>query len=303
MKLQQLRYFVAIFEEGSFSAGAQRVNATQSGLSMQIRDLEDRYGVKLFTRVSSGVMPTEAGRRFYGHAVDALRTCDFAEQELRSFKGELMGHLRAGLMPTFTRSVLPEVLQHFTERYPLVRVSVIEAYSAQLSQATLGGQLDFAIVPSMHQQDGLHTQPIGVDREYLVSSANRSTLPHRKPVRLRDLAPLRLVLPGRSNARRPHIENYLVAQGAKIAEILEMDAMLGTMELVARSDWMTILPGILCYGDAAGVERSIHPIIDPPLEVSYVLIEPASKSLGGASQKFIEAVRSRMNEIIDWQPT
>ena len=60
-KLQHLRYFVAVFEEGSFSAGAQRVNATQSGLSMHVRQLEDRFQVQLLNRSSTGVTPTEAG--------------------------------------------------------------------------------------------------------------------------------------------------------------------------------------------------------------------------------------------------
>ena len=49
MKIQQLRFFVAVYEEGSFSAGAIRVNATQSGLSMHVRQLENRYGCLLYT--------------------------------------------------------------------------------------------------------------------------------------------------------------------------------------------------------------------------------------------------------------
>ncbi|MGI9388078.1 MAG: LysR family transcriptional regulator, partial [Methyloligellaceae bacterium] len=58
MKLQQIRYFVAVYEEGSFTAAAEREHATQSGLSMQIKDLEKKLGVCLFERPSNGATPT-----------------------------------------------------------------------------------------------------------------------------------------------------------------------------------------------------------------------------------------------------
>ena len=115
MKLHQLKSIVAIYEEGSISAGAARVNATQSGLSMQIRDLEQRHGVTLFQRSSSGIRPTETGRRFYVKAVDVLRAAWEAEEELRRSRGALTGTVRVGLMPTFTRALLPKVLLRFSE--------------------------------------------------------------------------------------------------------------------------------------------------------------------------------------------
>ena len=90
MKLQQLRYFAAVYEHGSFSAAADKVNATQSGLSMHVSQMEKRYEVVLFQRSSSGVTPTEAGRAFYLEAVKVLAAASQREvpqrhrQSLRS---------------------------------------------------------------------------------------------------------------------------------------------------------------------------------------------------------------------------
>jgi DNA-binding transcriptional LysR family regulator len=288
-----------VYEEGSFSAAANRVHATQSGLSMQIREMEDRYSVRLFDRVPSGVTPTETGRRFYRSAVETLRAAHVAQQELRQLSGKVMGHLRIGLMPTFTRSVLPATLQRLTAEYPLIRVSIVEAYSAQLSDMTLASQLDLSVVPVTPPQDGLLSMPLGRDREFLVSGPH-SALPHGAPVRLRELGPLRLVLPGTMNARRPGIERYLAAQGAQVEDILEIDAMLGTLELVAQSDWMTILPGLICHGDSDGVRRKLHPIVDPSLHVSYMRIEPASRSLSEAASVFERFLTEEMTKLIRW---
>ena len=299
MKLQQLKYFVAVYEEGSFSVGAKRVNATQSGLSMQVRDLEDRYGVVLLNRSNSGVTPTDAGRRFYRHAVNVLRAVSETEEELRRLKGKVTGRIQVGLMPTFTRSVLPPALQRFTKEYPLVQASINEAYSAPLSDMTSKGHLDFSIVPAFDETPSLRSQPIGTDREYL-AIAPRKTLPNRSPVRLAELGPLRLVLPSRANARRRRIDTYIAEHAIQVAEILELDAMLGTLELVARSDWMTILPGILCSADADGTTRTVHPIVDPVLPLTYMRIEPAAKSLSDAATAFDAVLREELDKTLKW---
>ncbi|MEQ8305255.1 MAG: LysR family transcriptional regulator [Hoeflea sp.] len=299
MKFQQLRYYVAVYEEGSFSAGAARSNATQSGLSMQIRDLEERFGTRLFDRVPSGIVPTEAGRRFYQHAIQVLQAAHSAEQCLSDARDQPMGHFKVGLMPTFTRSVLPSALLELNAKYPLIKVSVLEAYSEQLSQMTLAGELSFSIVPATPPRDGLRISPLGTDREFLVSGKN-SAIEHGKPVRLRDLGELNLILPGTRNARRPGIERYLAAHGAQTADILEMDAMIGTIELVARSGWMSILPGLLCHADEAGMKRKLHPIVDPPLTVSYVRIEPSTRNLNQAEAIFSDLLSKHMNELLEW---
>ena len=127
MKLLHLRHYVAVYEEGSFSAGAKSVGATQSGLSMHVRWLEDRYGVNLLERSSTGVTPTEAGRRFYEVALRALRTAAQAENTLRELADSISGHINVGLMPTFTRAILSPALIECADKFLNVQVSITEA--------------------------------------------------------------------------------------------------------------------------------------------------------------------------------
>jgi DNA-binding transcriptional LysR family regulator len=287
MKLNQLHFFVAVYEEGSFSAGARRANATQSGLSMQIRDLEKRYDVKLLERSSTGVTPTEAGRVFYEKAVSVLRGAAEAEETLRRLAGEMSGQIRVGLIPTFTRSVLSPAVVRFSQDYPLVRQSVLEASSSQLTEPVARGDLDFALVPAFDELSAVRSTPLGTDREFLVGMPAAQ---HLQPVRLRDIQPLRLVLPSRSNIRRRRIDAYLAQEGIAVAELLELDAMLATLDLVAHSDWLAILPGILCAPDWDGARRCLRPIADPPLPVTYYRIEPAARPLSQAAEVFCRMI-------------
>ncbi|WP_417270735.1 MULTISPECIES: LysR family transcriptional regulator [Alphaproteobacteria] len=301
MKLQQLRYFVAVYEEGSFSAAAGRVNATQSGLSTHVSQIEKRFNVSLFTRSSSGVTPTESGRLFYDEAVQVIAAANRAEDRLRSLSTAVVGNVHVGLMPTFTRSVLTNVLLRFSEEFRDVRVSVSEAYSGELAESVSAGKLDFAVVPNFDRDRYLAGTNMGRDQECFVCSADRD-LPNTKALRLKSLPPQRLVVPGWSNIRRKQIEDYLVQNDIEVREILEIDTMYATLDLVARSEWVAILPGILCVSDLDGSRRRVVPLGDPPLYVDYLRIEPRSKPLSRAAQEFANILQEELNSTLEIVP-
>ena len=297
-KLQHLKYFVAVFEEGSFSAGAQRVNATQSGLSTHVRQLEDRYQVQLLNRSSTGVTPTEAGKQFYRDAVRVLYAATEAEANLRASSGMMTGHVTVGLMPTFTRAVLAPALTRFTRDYPNVKITVREAYSGELSRQVLAGELDFAVVPASDVNVRLRSSLMATDQEYLVVSCE-SGIAEEGPVRLAELPPLNLVLPSRENARRLKIDQYLATNGIETNRLMELDSMFTTLDLVARSNWATILPGILCLPDLAGNLRRVIPITGPELSVDYLRIELKSVPFSDAGQAFYGLLMDELVTVLD----
>lgn len=300
MKLQQLKYFAAVYENGSFSAAAQMVNATQSGLSMHVSQIEKRYDIKLFTRTSSGVTPTETGRAFYKDAVKVLAAARKAEDRLQTLSKSVVGHVHVGLMPTFTRAVLTPVLLRFAKEYPAVRLSISEAYSDILAKEVAEGRLDFAVVPASYRiSEILVSKTMGEDRECLVCSVERTLALVNGQVKLRDLAPLRLVLPGPSNSRRQMIENYLMVNEIAVADILELDTMHGTLGMVASSEWVTILPGIMCLPDLDGKRRKVAPLADPPLTVNYTRIETIKRPLGAAAQAFADILQEELNVALE----
>lgn len=298
VKLLHLKYFIAVFEEGSFSAGAQRVNATQSGLSMHVRQLEERYQVQLFNRCSTGVTPTEAGKSFYRDAVQVMRASAEAEANLRALSGVVTGHVTVGLMPTFTRAVLGPTLIRFAEDYPNVKVSVREAYSGELSRQILSGELDFAVVPAFDADMRLQASPMATDLEYLVVSAD-SGIAADGTIRLADIPPLDFVLPSRENARRLKIDRFLATNSVRTGRLMELDSMFTTLDLVAHSDWATILPGILCIPDLADSRRRVIPIREPELTVDYLRIEPMSVPLSEAGQVFYSVLMDELMTALD----
>lgn len=286
IKLQNLRYFVAVYEEGSISAAARKVNATQSGVSVQIRDLEEQLGVSLFDRVSSGVAATRAGDRIYASAIRILREVSRLGDEAANLSGQLTGEVKIGAMPTFARAILGPVLCAYCNEYPLVDVKVTEGYSARLVDMVLSEALDFAIVPGGQIPAGLRSTFLDSDLELLATSTPIPGV--HKVADLRTLPPLRLALPGPENARRGNIDQRLGRLSDAVHTIVEMDSMMTTLDLVRQSGWCSILPGCLCLPDLADDAVNFYPIVNPKMTVDYLLIAPESNSGSSAAQLLIE---------------
>ncbi len=300
--LRDIRLFVAAYEERSFTAAAQREHATQSGVSQHIRKLEHGLGVNLFSRDKGQVAPTPAGDSYYQRCIDVLRAHATATNTVKPFAGGLDGQIVIGLMPTMTRCLLAPVLSAYAGAHPNTVVRIVEGYSAPLTQQVRSGELDFAIVPAFAGLPGLKSRLFLRTPEVLVSALD-ADVAHMVPVSLGAVRSLKLVLPSKVNTRRQSIETYCGSNGVEIARVIEMDAMMGTLDFVARSDWRTILPGIMMAVDDPRLK--VNPLCDPPLLLDLVLIEPSRRPMSKAAETILamlEAEAVRLNARWDAPP-
>ena len=298
IKLQQILTFVAVYQERSFTAAAERIHATQSGVSMQIKELEERTGARLFERSPRGVESTAAGRKLYAHALEVVRQVDGLREEMRLIRGEFTGRVSMGVMPTFARSSLASVLAQFASEWPYVDLHVVEGYSVELTEMVSREQLDFAIVPPTTEAAGIRTHYISRDREFLVTATD-TPYRHLEPVTLRELGPIKLIRPSERNARRRKLDLYFETLGMEPAATLDMDSVMGTIDLVEQSDWCAILPGTLCHADIDGRLRKLHPLISPELTHDYVLITPATVQISPAARELADSLTNRIRKICE----
>jgi LysR family nitrogen assimilation transcriptional regulator len=293
--LRQIQAIIAVCEEGSFTRAAEREHATQSGISQHVAAVEKALGVRLFDRTATGVTPTAAGLRYYRRCVDAIGLLEKAGEDVRSLAGQVSGRLRIGLMPTFTRAALAPTLQHFVPAHPDVQLHIVEAYSGHLTEQVLSDALDFAIVPAFEGRVGLKSRLILRDREVLISG-RASPFKPLAPVRLADCAPLKIVVPGPDNVRRRNLEIYFQSHGVAIERMIEMDAMMATFDFVARSDFVTVLPGLICIDDIGRGELVINPV-EPPLHADFIVITPARRTLSTPARLFLEWFEADLAEM------
>jgi LysR family hydrogen peroxide-inducible transcriptional activator len=161
MEIHQLRYFVAVADEGNFSRAAAKVRVAQPSLSQQIRKLEAEIGQPLFDRLPRSVVLTEAGRCFIDYARQILASIGDARRCVDELKGKVAGDVAVGAIPTIAPYVLPELVVTFQKNYPDVTLHIVEDVTAAISQRVEGGELDIALASTCQRSPTLRVELLG----------------------------------------------------------------------------------------------------------------------------------------------
>lgn len=162
MTLTQLRYLVAIADSRlNITQAAERVHATQPGLSKQLKQLEDELGFQLFTRRGRSLESiAPAGVRVIEHARKVLAEVANIRSYAANERGEYSGRLLLATTHTQARYVLPQIVQQFMRRHPNVRVSLHQGSPTEVCDFVLAGEADLAIATeAIGEQDDLVMLP------------------------------------------------------------------------------------------------------------------------------------------------
>src|ERR687897_35045 len=141
MTLQQLAYFLATAEHGSFSRAARSLYLAQPSLSEQVRSLEAELGVDLFARVGRGVLLTEAGRAFRPEAERVLAALAGAREAVTEVRELTGGTLSIGMFGTASGFLLSRLVADFRSRHPSVRLRLVGQNSSEVAEDVRRGRL------------------------------------------------------------------------------------------------------------------------------------------------------------------
>ena len=141
VKLELYRIFRTVAEEESISAAAKTLFISQSAVSQSIHQLEEQLQVRLFSRQPRGVTLTGEGRVLYDYVRSAISLIETGEEKVQQTRELMMGELVIGASDTVTRSLLLPYLQRFHERYPAIRLKVLNGTSYEALQMLRAGPL------------------------------------------------------------------------------------------------------------------------------------------------------------------
>ncbi len=181
IEMRHLRYFVAVAEDASFTAAAQRVHVAQQVLSTQIRQLEGAVGAPLLERTSRGVVVTPAGKAFLDVAREMLASLDRGVAAARNAARLVSGRLSVGLQAATGGVVRSRLLGAFEGAYPQVSVSLLTYDLAQPAAGLLDRSSDVAVLRPPVAAPGIALDVLSEERRVFVlpeghSLASRSVL-------------------------------------------------------------------------------------------------------------------------------
>ncbi|MDO8278982.1 MAG: LysR substrate-binding domain-containing protein, partial [Burkholderiaceae bacterium] len=222
MELRQIRYFVRVVELGSISHAAADLGAAQSALSQQISRLEGELSVRLLRRTSRGVAPTEAGLAFLREAQLVLRHADQASRAAQLSR--LTGTASVGLAPTTASILAMPFMLAMRERYPDVRLHMVESLSGHLSNMLNARKLDLAVLFNVETAPRWSVTPLLEEKLFLVTGrrhAGERVLADRISVaQLRDVP---LILPTVAHGLRSILDTALARERVTPLVVAEID--------------------------------------------------------------------------------
>jgi LysR family transcriptional regulator, nitrogen assimilation regulatory protein len=288
MDLRQIQYFICLFEEGTVTRAARRLNIVQPALSMQIAKLEEGLGQQLFERTKQGMVPTAAARQMYRLFLPIMRDFSHARDQVMCTDGEINGHVNIGLIASITEGVLAETLSAFSAKHPNVGVTVADGYSTTLTDWVSGGQIDAAIINKPRRHLSLNVEHIVDEDLVLITSARHSAaLPASLTLRQIPALGLVLVLPTRQHGLRGVIDSFAQHEDVDLAPTFEVDSLVTTVKLVERTQLATILPRIAVHQRLADGSLQSHAIVSPRLIRQVVSISHPRRPLSPATTAFL----------------
>jgi DNA-binding transcriptional LysR family regulator len=247
--VNQLRYFLAVAEDGQFTKAAERLCVAQPSVSAQIRRLEALLGTSLFHRGPGPVTLTDAGETLLPIARRVLADLTSIEDEISGLDRLLRGHVAVGATPSLSATLLPTVLGGFHRLHPGVAIRVSEQGSPQLVDELLAGTLDLALAIAPVQLRGLASVALA-EEELVVITPPDHPLGDRPAVTVPELAdyPMVMFRPGydlRTSTLASFAEHGLEPQVA-----VEGGEMGSVLALVAAGLGAAVVPGIVTTGEA-----------------------------------------------------
>ncbi|MGY8923128.1 MAG: hydrogen peroxide-inducible genes activator [Flavobacteriales bacterium] len=160
MTLSQLKYTLAVAEEGNFTQAAEKCFVTQPTLSMQVQKLEEELSVKLFNRNTKPISLTTIGTKIIEQAKIIVRESKRMDDIVSMEKGIIGGDFKLGIIPTIMPTLLPLFLNTFIKKFPKVNLKIEEQNTATIIEELKNGKLDAGIAASPLDDNKLIEKPL-----------------------------------------------------------------------------------------------------------------------------------------------
>jgi LysR family hydrogen peroxide-inducible transcriptional activator len=243
MTLQELRYLVALADEGHFARAAERCHVGQPTLSTQLKKLEDFLGVPLFERGKRIVIPTPIGEEIIAQARVVLEEAGKLRQLAEQGKNPMSGPLRVGIIPTLGPYLLPHLLPTIHASYPELRLLLREDLTRNLLTRLRAGKLDVLLLALPIHMDGLDIAPL-FEEPFVVALPAEHPLARRRRITHHELRDQCVLLLEEGHCLREQALDICGAHSGDTGEEFKATSLETLRQMVAAGVGCTLLPAL-----------------------------------------------------------
>jgi DNA-binding transcriptional LysR family regulator len=294
MELRQLRYLIAIAEEGSFTRAAAFTHVAQPALSRQIQKLERELGLPLVDRTTRRATLTPAGHQAVAAARRALRELETLAHALQQTRTLLTGTVTIGVTQTPGPMDFPRELAAFSRRHPGIELLVREGLSVDLASQLREDRIDLAVISGISVRDRRQLELRATHSEPLMALLPADhKLSARRRLRVADLRDDRFIsFPPRATIRR-EVDRAAAAVGYVPHASIETNDVGRAAALVGEGLGVAILPE--SHARRGGPTTAAVPLRAPTLRYQIHIASRAGRQLAPAA----DALRTSLLAVVD----
>jgi LysR family carnitine catabolism transcriptional activator len=242
--VRQLRAFLAVYHTGQVSAAAEQLSVTQPAVTVLLRELEDKLGVKLFDRTTRALRRTDAAVEAIAYAERALAELEGLGVAMGELAGTRRGRLRIAATSTVAQTLLPRALRAFLDAHPSVQVQIEDVAPVEFVEALLAERADLGLGTLEGAVAGLAERVVLRDCLAAVAPASES-FPSNRLITWKQLAalPLVTVKPGYGVRRR--IDEAASHAGVKLRVVHEVSLLTTALALAEAGLGVAVVPASL----------------------------------------------------------
>lgn len=284
--IRQLRGFVMVAEQGSFTRAAAALNLSQPALTVQVRMLEKELGLRLFDRNTRNVALTRSGRDLLPELKRTLRELDNVLQRTQQLARKTGGIVRIAVLPSFASGLLPEIIAGFRETHPDIGFVVRDVVASGVAELTLAEDVDLGITGGPLEDPYLEIFLRSVDRMHAVFPRGHA-LDRASPLSLAEVAGYPLVLMSPATSVRAIVDAAISAAGLRAEIAVEATYMSTAVGMVRAGLGVAVLPETAMETRALPTLRSAL-IDDQSLVRDISVIRRKGRTLPPAGSAFFD---------------
>lgn len=240
MELRLLKYFTMVCEELHFTRAAEKLGISQPTLSQQIKLLETLLGTPLFYRTGKKIVLSEAGKIVLEHARRIFAELEAIKTEVKKLQGLERGTITLGCSGYY---LVQSAILSFHERFPNIKLSVIDTTTEKIIEQVLNNQFDLGVVYLLFEHDMLESVRLFRSDFVLVVSIDHP-FAKKSLIKATELQSLPLFLLPQNYFIRQVIQSFCHEKGIRLNPVVELSDMLSLIQLTALNKGATILPEV-----------------------------------------------------------
>jgi DNA-binding transcriptional LysR family regulator len=290
-ELLDLKAFVTVAELGSFVRTAQALNLSQPALSRRIQKLEASLGAPLLERSTRHVKLTMVGRDFLPKVRRFVDELEASVLGIGDLGARSSGLVSIAAVPSAVFYFLPQAIARFSERYPRIRIRILDIGANEGLEAVARGEADFGINFIGASHSDIEFTRL-VDDPFMLACRHDHPLASRKRVSWAELGSERVVTVGRNSGNRAIIDNALAQQGLQLAWAYEVAHLSGSLGLIEAGLGVAVLPRLATPPPGHPIIRRIR-LIDPEVSRTIGTVRRRSAGLSPAANQFLNLLLER----------